>query len=534
MSKKIYLSGGLILVEEAGQNTETFNINSTDFTLSGNDISLVDNITKQAENLGSYTGLTDVNDASFASLALASTYIENLFRPITVVADPDGNTITVNASGQLKVVLDGKVDTNNSTATPLGIGAVFTGTATETLDYALIFVSVKSDVASATDGLMIQQSSDGTNWDLEDNYTIPLATGKTFSIQPSEKYFRVVYTNGGTEQAYFRLQSIFKKTNSKPSSHRIQDMIIADDDAELVKAVLTGENPSGNFINFQGTTAGNFKISLEEYDAAFTGDPLPVRDPLLEISRDNVTDEASENKFGRNIEIDSAVTADIWDGGHTVASGGTSLIWLAPTAARIHTIASTSANDTTSGTGANSVRINYLPDWDTAEAMEIVTGDLNAGIAMISPAVMINRMEVIIQSTSTIINAGEITATAVVDATVTARIRAGQGQTQMAIYGVPSTQKLRIGRLYGNVNKAGGAVGLLDLTLLANTSPDTNTIPFITKHTFGLQTVGTSAFSIPYYIPKKISGPAIVKIQASSNTNDMDVSAGIDFAIINN
>jgi hypothetical protein len=58
------------------------------------------------------------------------------------------------------------------------------------------------------------------------------------------------------------------------------------------------------------------------------------------------------NKFGRNIEIDSSVTADIWDGGYTVASGGVSLIWVAPTAARTHTIASTDANDTAGGTGA--------------------------------------------------------------------------------------------------------------------------------------------------------------------------------------
>ena len=265
-----------------------------------------------------------------------------------------------------------------------------------------------------------------------------------------------------------------------------------------------------------------------------SGKQLSVSDPLLEVSRDNINGQSSENKFGRNIEIDSGVTADIWDGGHTVASGGTSLIWLAPTAARIHTIASTSANDTTGGTGANSVIISYLPDWDTAETTETVTGDLNAGIAMDNAAVMINRMEVIIQGTSTIINAGDITATAASDSTVTSRIRVGQGQTQQAIYGVPSIQKLKIGRLYGNVNKAGGAAGLLDLTLFANTAPNVNPVVFITKHTFGLQTVGTSAFSIPYYSPKKISGPAIVKIQTLSNTNDMDVSAGFDFIVVNN
>lgn len=539
MSKKIYLSGGLILVEEAGKNTETFNINTTDFTKSGNQLSFVDNITKQSYVLGLYTELTDVDDNTFSTLALASTYIQNLFIATTQIKNNDGDVvdvIQVNGYKGLVAIAPGHVSLVNSTAETLLSGISFTGEWEDVTNFGVIVISVTSNVSSATDGLMVQFSSDGTVGRIitDDVFTIGAGSKKTFSFQAAAKYYRIVYTNGGTNQTSFNLQTVLKPYYVKPSSHRIQDNIIGEDDAELIKAVLTGENPGGTFVNFQSTTAGNFKISLEEYDAAFTGDPLPVRDPLLEISRDNVTDETSENKFGRNTEIDSSVTADIWDGGHTVASGGTSLIWVAPTAARIHTIASTSANDDTGGTGANSVVISYLPDWDTVETTETVTGDLNAGIAMNNEAVMINRIEVIIQSTSTTINAGEITATAAVDGTVTARIRAGQGQTQMAIYGVPSTQKVRIGRLYGNVNKAGGASGLLDVTLLANTSPDTNTTVFLTKHTFGLQTVGTSAFSIPYYVPKKISGPAIIKIQASSSTNDMDVSAGIDFAIINN
>jgi len=256
-----------------------------------------------------------------------------------------------------------------------------------------------------------------------------------------------------------------------------------------------------------------------------------TRDFLLEASRGNITDVTTEAKFGRNIEIDSGTTADVWDGGN---SGDVSLIWLAPTAARIHTIASTSASDTTGGTGANSIKIYYLPDWDTAETTETVTGDLNAGIAMNNAAVMINRMEVIIQSTSTTINAGIITATAATDGTITAQIKIGAGQTQMAIYGLPSTKTAFLGRLYGNTNKAGGASGFVDMTLLANTAPDTNPITFITKHTFGLTTDGTSAFTIPYYVSKIIAGPAIIKVQASSDSNNMDVSAGFDLALTNN
>ena len=185
----------------------------------------------------------------------------------TSVVDSSGNGISINTSGQLKVVLDGKVCTGNSTKTALLANATFTGTTTgETLDYALIFVSVFSNVASATNGLVCQISSDGTTWRDNDYFTIPANTEKTFSLQPNRRYFRIKYINGGTNQTTFDLETIYKKTNSKPSSHRIQDSIYSDDDATLNKTVLTGENPTGTFVNFQATTSGNFKTSIEELE----------------------------------------------------------------------------------------------------------------------------------------------------------------------------------------------------------------------------------------------------------------------------
>ena len=185
----------------------------------------------------------------------------------TGIMDPTtGNIATINDDGQLHVVLRGAVCDGCSTATPLTAGNTFTGTAHDVLDYGIIFVSAKSDVASATDGFSLQQSPDGTNWDVTDEYTLAANAGKTFAFQPACKYFRVTYENGSTPQTYFRLQTTFKKTNSLPSSHRISDPIVNDDDARLVKSVLTGRNPADTFINFEATTAGNFKCSLEELE----------------------------------------------------------------------------------------------------------------------------------------------------------------------------------------------------------------------------------------------------------------------------
>lgn len=260
---------------------------------------------------------------------------------------------------------------------------------------------------------------------------------------------------------------------------------------------------------------------------------FPAQDFGLEVAKGKVTGHTSCNIFGRNIEIDSGATADIWDGGHV--TGGVSLIWVAPTAARIHDIASSSASDDgdPAGVGARTIRVYGLTDWDTAEVTEDVTLNGTTNVPTANAYVIIHRMEVLTKG-ATSPNVGIITATAQSDGTITAQIRVGQGQTQSTIFGIPSTQTAYIGRLYGNVNKAGGAAGLMDMQLRFNPEPDSELTNFHVEHTFGLQTVGTSALTINYYVPKIFAGPGIHKIQGVSGTNDMDVSAGYDLILVDN
>jgi hypothetical protein len=189
---------------------------------------------------------------------------------ISIVDQSSGTPVEIDDSGQMHVVLKGMVCPECSTTTPLTGGATFTGTAVDILNYSIITVSVYTNVASATDGLKLEQSMDGVNWDWTDVYTIGAGKAKTFSVQPCAKYLRVRFVNGASAQSSFRLTTILKKNNSLPSSHRILDSIANDDDAQLVKAVLTGENPANTFVNFQATTQGNFKISLEELESGIS------------------------------------------------------------------------------------------------------------------------------------------------------------------------------------------------------------------------------------------------------------------------
>lgn len=161
-------------------------------------------------------------------------------RSIITGKSTDGNYINQRASG---------VSSANSTSTPLGAGAVFTGTFEDVLGYANVAVSIYSSHASAVDGLEIQFSSNGIDVDETDNYTISASTGNQFSFGVIARYYRIKYTNGATPQSAFRLSSLYHIAAPKPSSHRIDGTITGQNDAELSKAVLTGKNPDGIFEN---------------------------------------------------------------------------------------------------------------------------------------------------------------------------------------------------------------------------------------------------------------------------------------------
>lgn len=133
----------------------------------------------------------------------------------------------------------------NSSSATLTSGSVYTGTGEDVTNFSEMRVSVFSDVASATDGLSLQQSSNGTNWDITDTYTVSLSAagaGKTYVVPRQARFFRVVYTNGGTNQTSFRLQTILNRTATAPSSQRASDGYTNETDLVQNQAFLMGYN----------------------------------------------------------------------------------------------------------------------------------------------------------------------------------------------------------------------------------------------------------------------------------------------------
>ena len=226
-------------------------------------------------------------------------------------------------------------------------------------------------------------------------------------------------------------------------------------------------------------------------------------------------------KFGRAPNGVQTTSTDVWS---RADSTPTQQLWVAPTAARVHAIASSSTDDDgdPAGVGAHTVRVYGLTDWDSAETYEDITLNGTTDVNTTNSYVIIHRMQVTAAG-DTNINAGTITATAATDSTVTAEIAIGQGQTQMAIYGIPSTKDFYATTFIAGVNDATANRGV-DVQARVNPDPENQTTY---RNQFDLQLVtgGTTAKHITFPVPRKVEGPAIIKLQATGAAADMDLSA---------
>lgn len=212
-------------------------------------------------------------------------------------------TISLPTGASTSTLQTNLVSTDNSTTSPLGIDAVYTGTGEDCSGYAAVAINIKADVDSAADGMSFQFSSDNSNWDDANEFTYTASEGsRRFQFPATAQYFRMVFTNGGTEQASFRLQTILHRKNILTSIHRLGDDISPDRSATLVKSIVAAQAAgSGDFMPVQATASGNFKVSIEETNGV-----------LFEVVQDTAADlnmtEASAVAIKNAVEI-----MDDWD-----------------------------------------------------------------------------------------------------------------------------------------------------------------------------------------------------------------------------
>lgn len=255
----------------------------------------------------------------------------------------------------------------------------------------------------------------------------------------------------------------------------------------------------------------------------------------LRVPKGDVSGYGAVNKFGHAPSGAQTTATDIWDRADATP---TQQIWVAPTQARVHAIASSSDVDGKTGAptsaGARTVQITGLTTWGTAESSETVTLDGTTPVNTANSYVIIHRMKVLTAGTTNI-NVGTITATAATDSSVTAAIRPSQGQTAMAIYGVPSTQKFYMTKLIASLND-NTAQTRLDMKLLVNESPDVSplNVRFIDKSEFMIQNSGSSYVERSFEPYPAFAGPCIIKIQCVSSAADIDCYGAFDGYLVTN
>lgn len=148
--------------------------------------------------------------------------------------------------------------TTNSTTANLAGAGVFTGTAVDVTPYSSVTVSVFASHASATNGLSVQQSSDGTNWDGADTYSVAASTNKTVSVQIYYPFLRVVYTNGATPTTTLRITTMGHSIQGIGSSVKPTDgLSLENDAAEVIGFNFLSNGTSADLQrSVQGATGG--------------------------------------------------------------------------------------------------------------------------------------------------------------------------------------------------------------------------------------------------------------------------------------
>lgn len=192
---------------------------------------------------------------------------------------------------------DGKESSGNTTTTQLAADEVFTGQGIKVLQFSQINVSLTSDVDSATGGIEMQYSGDGSQWFTVNSFTLDVSEEpiRLFQLGIYGKFFRIKYTNGSAATSQFQIQTLLLQGQNLTRLQRIEETLTGDTPVTATKSVLAGESDTLGYINVGTTDGGRLKVDIE----ADSVQPLPVELPL-------VTDMTSRLKVARTNRIFSS------------------------------------------------------------------------------------------------------------------------------------------------------------------------------------------------------------------------------------
>jgi hypothetical protein len=190
------------------------------------------------------------------------------------------NSLNVNvtaAAATLPVQLSDLVDSGNSTTTPLTGGSTFTGTGHTTVGYGYIMLYIYADHNSAASGVNIEFSSDNSHWDDASQWTFTAGgsspnDGQVFGTAARGQYYRVVYTNGSTNQGTFRLQAVLKSSPAAGDMVPLSVTPLGTEHGLLTKSSIVGLSSAGGgtFVDVKVSPSGAIQTSSSTNDGSGT------------------------------------------------------------------------------------------------------------------------------------------------------------------------------------------------------------------------------------------------------------------------
>ncbi len=375
--------------------------------------------------------------------------------------------------GQAVHLFSSNVETNCS-YTPLNNGDSFTGVWEPMDGLPSIIVSLLTD----QDGtLYLEQSADTTQVDSTLTCDVSANVKETQKIIPTMMYYRTRFVNdSGANQTVFRLQT---RVGHEGILSSLLSSPIQDDASGIVARILDTE--------------------LLMASGKFTG---------LSIV----------NKFGRNPDVDTGtVPEDIWDGGGVYTGFPVS------TAETVQ-VFSSSANDTSAGTGARTIRITGL-DSNYNALSETIT--LN-GTTPVTSTNIFRRVHTaaVLTAGSGDFNAGTITCR---HSTTTANVffvmQIGRNQTNVSGYTIPAGYTGYIRRIHGSIRSGTGAS--VDIELWVR---EFGAAPRLRRPS-SLNQAGELDDNIygGLRLPEKTD---VIVRAASASTNNCDTAAGYDLILV--
>ena len=366
------------------------------------------------------------------------------------------------------------ISTNNSSTAAINAGATFTGAADDVsqMSSAIIMLFANQDTT-----LDVSQSRDGSSWDVSDTFTVPASSGRSFTVSAVSQFIRVAVTNtSGATASVVRLQTIYSTTP--------QDLIRA-----------TGQQAS----------AGSLPVVLATDQSTI---------PVNVLSTPSPSPEDSGFEFG---QVTLAATAEV------ILRKAT---YTEQTSNAQRSIVSSSANDSSAGTGIRTVKIIYFTATGTGPFEETVTLNGTTAVNTVSSTICYIDKMIAVTVGSGGVAAGNITvrSTAGGGGVAIKQISTGDLQSFDAVHYVATGQTLYITGLStghnGTTVGSGARYRIRKQTLNLANQPLIQVSDFV--RLYGQSSTNTRIYQSPIII----AGPAKVELWVAPETTSSTIYYG--------